>query len=386
VQPSTSSDRNESQEARSRLSRRRVLQAAGAAGAGLTLGTALNTAGASAAAPRGLSGGEPKYDVLLQATKENSLWGWFPIDRPSVLTVKSGTVVKINAVNQSGASSVGGPVPYFEALGVPADQVLPELIDISTIPRTPGSSGHVLTGPLYVEGAEPGDVLEIKILDLAPRVPYGINSTGPGSGVLSSLLAERSTRLLTLDKHNQYYQFAPGIRIPFKPFAGITGVAPPADAGFVSANPPNRWGGNLDIKDLTAGSTLFLPVFRPGAQFYIGDTHGAQGHGEIDQTAIEHSMSFTAQFTVRKGASLVYPQAELPDHMVTTGINADLDVALQIAATEAINYLRQVTKGALTPADAYALCSVAVDFVIAEAVDGNKLVAAYIPKSLLPKK
>ncbi|GAA1644916.1 acetamidase/formamidase family protein [Kribbella alba] len=385
MQPTTSSGRNESTEARSRLSRRRILQAAGAAGAGLTLGTALSTEGAAAAAPRGFGGGKPKYDVLLQATKENSLWGWFPIDRPSVLTVKSGTVVKINAVNQSGASAVGGPVAYFEALGVPADQVLPELIDISTIPRTPGSSGHVLTGPLYVEGAEPGDVLEIKILDLSPRVPYGINSTGPGSGVLSGLLAQRSTRLLTLDKHNEYYQFAPGIRIPFKPFAGITGVAPPADAGFVSANPPNRWGGNLDIKDLTAGSTLFLPVFRPGAQFYIGDTHGAQGHGEIDQTAIEHSMSFTAQFTVRKGASLVYPRAELPDHMVTTGINADLDTALQMAATEAINYLREVTKGALSAADAYALCSVAVDFVIAEAVDGNKLVAAYIPKSLLPK-
>jgi acetamidase/formamidase len=386
VQPPTSSSRNQSnQVARSRLSRRRVLQAATAAGAGLTLGTALTTEGASAApVPQGISGAtKPKYDVLLQATKENSLWGWFPIDRPSVLTVKSGTVVKINAVNQSGASSVGGPVPYFEALGVPADQVLPELIDISTIPRTPGSSGHVLTGPLYVEGAEPGDVLEIRILDLSPRVPYGINSTGPGSGVLSGLLAERKTRLLTLDKHNQYYQFAPGIRVPFKPFAGITGVALPADAGFVSANPPNRWGGNLDIKDLTAGSTLFLPVFRPGAQFYIGDTHGAQGHGEIDQTAVEHSMSFTAQFTVRKGASLVYPRAELPGHMVTTGINADLDVALQIAATEAINYLREVTRGALSAADAYALCSVAVDFVIAEAVDGNKLVAAYIPKSLL---
>ncbi|GHH87113.1 amidase [Streptomyces sulfonofaciens] len=368
--------------ARSRLSRRRVLQAAGASAA---LGTALGTAlpGVARAAAARAKGGRT-YDVLLRTSKENALWGWFPTSRPAVLTVPSGTVVKIDAVNQAGVSAPNGPVAYFEALGVPADQVLPELADIATIPRTPGSSGHVLTGPLHVEGAEPGDVLEIRILDVAPRVPYGVNSTGPGSGVLPRLLTEPSTRLLTLDRHNRYYRFAPGIRVPFRPFAGITGVAPPTDAGFVSANPPDRWGGNLDLKDLTAGATLYLPVFQPGAQFYIGDTHGAQGHGEIDQTAVEHSMSFTARFTVRKGGRLTYPRADLPGHTVAMGIDADLDVALQVAATEAIGCLREATHGSLGDADAYALCSLAVDFVIAEAVDGNKLVAAYIPKSLLP--
>jgi acetamidase/formamidase len=360
------------------LSRRNVLSAAGATGAGL------NPRSALAAQTRQALRGDHHYDALLKTSKETALWGWFPTSRPSVLTVKSGTVVRIDAINQSGVSAAQGPLAYFEALGVPADQVLPELEEIHTIPRTPGSSGHVLTGPLYVEEAEPGDVLEIRILDVSPRVPYGVNSTGPGSGVLPQLLSDRSTRLLTLDKHNRYYQFAPGIRVPFRPFMGITGVAPPTEAGFVSANPPNRWGGNLDMRDLTAGSTLFLPVFQPGAQFYTGDSHGAQGHGEIDQTAVEHSMSLTAQFIVRKGASLEYPRAELPDHMVCMGIDADLDTALQVAATQAIGYLREVTKGALSVADAYALCSVAVDFVIAEAVDGNKVVAAYIPKSLLP--
>jgi acetamidase/formamidase len=370
--------------ARSMLSRRNVLRAAGATGAGLGLGAVLNPSSALAAQTGQARRDDHQYEALLKTSKETALWGWFPTSRPSVLTVKSGTVVKIDAVNQSGVSAAQGPVAYFEALGVPAHQVLPELEEIHTIPRTPGSSGHVLTGPLYLEEAEPGDVLEVRILDVSPRVPYGVNSTGPGSGVLSQLLSDRSTRLLTLDKHNRYYQFAPGIRVPFRPFMGITGVAPPTEAGFVSANPPNRWGGNLDMRDLTAGSTLFLPVFQPGAQFYTGDSHGAQGHGEIDQTAVEHSMSLTAQFIVRKGASLEYPRAELPDHMVSMGIDADLDTALQIAATQAIGYLREVTKGALTVADAYALCSVAVDFVIAEAVDGNKVVAAYIPKSLLP--
>lgn len=370
--------------ARSMLSRRNLLRSAGATGAGLTLGAALPAGSAFAAQTAQARSGKPRYDALLKTSKDTALWGWFPTSRPSVLTVKSGTVVKIDAINQSGVSDPRGPVAYFEALGVPADQVLPELEEIHTIPRTPGSSGHVLTGPLYIEEAQPGDVLEIRILDVSPRVPYGVNSTGPGRGVLSNLLSEPSTRLLTLDKHNRYYQFAPGIRVPAKPFMGITGVAPPTDAGFVSANPPNRWGGNLDVRDLTAGSTLFLPVFQPGAQFYTGDSHGAQGHGEIDQTAIEHSMSLTAQFIVRKGASLEYPRAELRDHMVAMGIDADLDIALQISANQAIGYLREVTKGALSVADAYALCSIAVDFIIAEAVDGNKVVAAYIPKSLLP--
>lgn len=370
--------------ARSMLSRRNLLRAAGATGAGLTLGAAVPPSSALAAEAGQAGSGKQRYDALLKTSKETALWGWFPTSRPSVLTVKSGTVVKIDAINQSGVSDARGPVAYFEALGVPADQVLPELEEIHTIPRTPGSSGHVLTGPLYIEEAQPGDVLEIRILDVSPRVPYGVNSTGPGRGVLSNLLSEPSIRLLTLDENNRYYQFAPGIRVPFKPFMGITGVAPPTEAGFVSANPPNRWGGNLDVRDLTAGSTLFLPVFQPGAQFYTGDSHGAQGHGEIDQTAIEHSMSLTAQFIVRKGAGLEYPRAELRDHMVPMGIDADLDIALQIAATQAIGYLREITKGALSVADAYALCSVAVDFIIAEAVDGNKVVAAYIPKSLLP--
>lgn len=367
-------------EAQSMLSRRTLLAAAASAGGGVALGTAVPAEAAQPAAP-----GAPKFGAYLKATKANSLWGWFPTSRESVLTVRSGTVVKIDAVNQSGVSSSRGPVAYFEALGVAPEDVIPELADIATIPRTQGASGHVLTGPLYVSGAEPGDVLQIDVLDVAPRVPYGINSTGPDSGVLrgTGLIPESSTRLLTLDKHNRFYDFGHGIRIPFRPFSGITGVAPLTDAGFVSANPPDRWGGNMDLKDLTAGSTIYLPVFQPGAQFYIGDTHGAQGHGEIDQTAVEHSMAYTARFTVRKGAALEWPRAETPTHHITMGANVDLDVALQITATEAIRFLREKTRGALSTTDAYALCSLAVDFVIAEAVDGNLLVAAYIPKDLV---
>ncbi|GAA5018053.1 acetamidase/formamidase family protein [Actinopolymorpha pittospori] len=367
------------------LSRRGVLRAVGASGAGLALGTAM-TSPASAAATSGspAARGGARKPVVLRTTQETALWGYFPVDRAPVMRVASGSVVRIDAVNQSGVSAAQGPVAYFEDLGVPADEVLPELAEVAKNPRPAGASGHILTGPLYVEGAEPGDVLEIKIMNVSPRVAYGVNSTGPGSGVCPDLLDARSTRLLRLDKHNRYYQFAPGIRVPFSPFMGIMGVAPPTSAGFVSANPPNKWGGNLDFRDLIAGSTLYLPVFQPGALFYTGDTHGAQGHGEVDQTAVEHSMSMTAQFTVRKGASLEFPRAENKQYMFCMGIDADLDVALQIAVREACGYLVEATRGALTTADAYALCSIAVDFIVAEAVDGNKVIVAYIAKSLLP--
>ncbi|MFI7617466.1 acetamidase/formamidase family protein [Nonomuraea terrae] len=328
----------------------------------------------------------PRTAVVLPTTKETAIWGYFPTDRAPVLTVDSGTIVRIDAVNQTGVSAADGPVAYFEALGVPADEVLPELAEIARNPRPAGSSGHVLTGPVAVRGAEPGDVLEISILDVSPRVPYGVNISGPGSGVCGDLLDTASTRLLRLDGDGGHYAFGHGIEVPFRPFAGIMAVAPPTSAGFVSANPPDRWGGNMDFRDLVAGTTLYLPVFQPGGLFYVGDTHGAQGHGEVNQTAVEHSMAFTARFTVRKDLHLEWPRAESDAYVWCMGIDADLDVALRIAVEEAVGYLVEHSGGALTTADAYALCSIAVDFVVAEAVDGNKVIVAYLAKSLLPRR
>ncbi|HEX5493604.1 MAG TPA: acetamidase/formamidase family protein [Mycobacteriales bacterium] len=323
--------------------------------------------------------------AVLRTGRDTALWGWFPTDRPPVLTVESGAVVRIETVNQMGASAPGGPVAYFTELGVPAGAVLPELAEVAAIPRTPGSSGHVLVGPVHVAGAEPGDTLEVQVLDVSPRVDYGVNATGPNCGVLPDLLTAGSTRLLRLDSTGRYYQFAPGIAIPFRPFMGIMAVAPPTEAGFVSANPPDRWGGNLDFRELTAGSTLYLPVFQPGAQFYTGDSHGAQGHGEVDQTAVEHSMTLTARFRVRKGerdAPLEWPRAQNAEYVFCMGIDPDLDVALEIAVEQSVRYL--VETAALSVPDAYALCSVGVDFVIVEAVDGTKVVAGYLPRTYLP--
>ncbi|WP_349828272.1 acetamidase/formamidase family protein [Brevibacterium litoralis] len=329
----------------------------------------------------------PTPDHLVVADASNSIMGFFPQDHPPAVRVASGATVRIDAVNQFGVHHPDGPTAYFAELGVDPADVLPELEDIARLPRPDFASGHVLTGPVYVEDARPGSVLRVDILDISPRVDYGVNVSGHGSGVLPDLLEGRHVRLLRLDTTRSHYDFEAGIRVPFRPFSGITAVAPPDSAGDVSANPPDRWGGNMDIKDFVAGSTLYFPVFQPGGQFWIGDTHGAQGHGEVNQTAVEHSMSFTARFTVEERPAdhgpLEWPRAKVADHWVLMGAHEDLDVALEIAVQQAIDFLVEYTAGALDTAAAYSLCSIAVDFVVGEAVDGNKLVAAYVPDHLL---
>jgi acetamidase/formamidase len=240
---------------------------------------------------------------LLETNRGTGSWGFFTPTPEPALKVRPGARVRINTISWTGVSAPEGPVAFFEKLGVPADQLLPELTEMAEIPWPSGTSSHILTGPVAVEGAEPGDVLEVRILDVSPRVPYGVHITGPRCGVLPDLLDTRCVRLFRLDREQRFYPFG-RTRIPFRPFAGIMGVAPPTEAGTVSANPPDRWGGNMDIRDLVAGSTVYLPVFQPGGLFTVGDTHGAQGHGEVSQTAIEHSMSVTVRFAVHKGHAL----------------------------------------------------------------------------------
>ena len=319
--------------------------------------------------------------VVLETSRETAGWGLFVPDSEPVLTVKPGACVTINTVSWTGATAPQGPIAYFEALGVPADQVLPELLEVATMPFPEGASGHVLTGPIGVEGAEPGDVLEIRVLDVSPRVPYGVNSSGPGLGVLGDLLERRTARQLRLDPEQRFYAIGGGIEIPFRPFAGIMAVAPPTGVGAVSANPPGSWGGNMDFRDLVAGSTLYLPVFQPGGMYYTGDTHGAQGHGEVNQTAVEHSMAVTVQFFVHKGGALKFPRAENRDHVWCTGIHADLNLAMRIATEEVVDYLVGVL--GMPDVEAYRLSSLVADFKVAEAVNVNKVVIAEIHKDRL---
>ncbi|NDU77669.1 acetamidase [Actinomadura sp. DSM 109109] len=319
--------------------------------------------------------------VVLDTNRDTASWGLFDPHMEAVLTVEPGACVTINTVSWVGANAPEGPVTFFDSLGVPAGELLPELLEVAAMPRPDGSSGHVLTGPIAVRGAEPGDVLEVRVLDVSPRVSYGVMITGPRLGVLGDLLEKRSTRLYRLGPDGRSYPFGGGIEIPFRPFAGIMAVAPPADAGVVSANPPDRWGGNMDFRDLVAGSALYLPVFQPGGMFVTGDTHGAQGHGEVAQTAIEHSMSVTVQFFVHPGGPLAYPRAEDGDHIWCTGIHADLDEAMRIANREVVGYLTGVM--GMRNDDAYRFAGLAVDFKVAEAVNGNKVVVAEILKDRL---
>ena len=172
-----------------------------------------------------------------------------------------------------------------------------------------GLGVHVLTGPIYVEGAAPGDALEVRVLDLEFRVPYGVNNTGPGSGVLPDLFATPTPRIIKTDLQRKVALLPGGIELPLSPFLGIMGVAPPPDLIIVSSGPPGNWGGNLDLRTLTVGATLYLPVFNDGALFYTGDPHGVQGDGEVDGGALEQSLTATLQFILHKGAGQIHARA-----------------------------------------------------------------------------
>jgi acetamidase/formamidase len=190
-------------------------------------------------------------------------------------------------------------------------------------------------------------------------------------------------RIITLDREKMMGHFADGIEIPLHPFFGSMGVAPPKEAGRWNSAPPWIHGGNLDNKELVAGTTLFIPVHVKGALFEIGDGHAAQGNGEVDITAIETSLSGKLQFVVHKGKKLPWPMAETPTHIITMGCDRDLNAATHIAVREMIRYLMEEKK--LSQADAYMLCSVAADVNITQLVDGNVGVHAMLPKAIFVK-
>jgi acetamidase/formamidase len=261
--------------------------------------------------------------------------------------------------------------------------LLQDAIDIyKTVPRTKGMSVHVLTGPIYVEGAAPGDMLEVRIHNFELRVPYGVNNSGPTSGVLPGLLSGPAVKIIKLDTKRNVALFSDNIEVPLAPFLGIMAVAPSRDVLLVSSRPPWRWGGNIDFNKLVPGSSLYLPVFNTGAQFYTGDPHAVQGDGEINGTAIEASLTATLQFIVHKGAgkAMSWPRAEDATHYYTMGMDLDLNVAMRQATRETVNFLRE--EFGLSTEDAYALASIAVDFRVAEAVDSVQMIYGMIPKKL----
>lgn len=320
-------------------------------------------------------------DATLHSTPETVLWGYIAANLPPALTIKSGQIVEIEALSHQGLTTSQDPEKFFGAHGIPANDVLADAkIVFSEMKRPKGASVHILTGPIYVEAAEPGDTLEVRVLDIKFRVPYGVNNTGPGKGVLPTLLKEPSAKLIRLDLERRVALFSDEIQIPLNPFMGIMAVSPPTSLGMVSSTPPGAWGGNIDLKFCGIGSSLFLPIFNKGGQFFTGDGHAVQGDGEVDGGAIEISLKPTLQFVLHKGQTIKLPRVETATDYLTTGLDVDLNVATRIALQEAVDFLQ--TEKDMSTADAYALSSLAIDLGIGEAVDVVNLVYARIPKKI----
>jgi acetamidase/formamidase len=312
----------------------------------------------------------------LKVTPDTLAWGYYWAGAKPVLTVQSGDIVEIQTVS-------GNPAT-FEAAGLPAAQIQPELRRLySEVPKeAKGPGGHLLTGPVAIEGAKPGDVLEVRIREIRLDVPYAYNSAGR-NGFLADVFPQGRTKILPLDRKRMTAQFAPGIDIPLRPFFGSMGIAPPESAGKVNSAPPGIHAGNLDNKELVAGTKLFIPVHAPGALFEVGDGHAGQGNGEVDITAMETSLTGVFQFILHHDMHLTWPRAETPTHYITMGLDPDLTQAARLCALETIDFL--VNEKKLSRDDAYALASIAIDMSITQLVDGTKGVHAMIPKSLFKK-
>jgi acetamidase/formamidase len=315
--------------------------------------------------------GTASNPFILNLTPTTVVWGNYWSETKPALRIQSGDYVKVRTVLTSNPERL-------EAAGVAPDQVEKELRDVQSV-KDRGPGGHVLTGPIYIEEAEPGDVLEVKINKIDLAIPYGYNAIGQ-SGYLSDEIFDRKMMIIKLDKEKMIGHFANGIDIPLHPFFGSMGVAPPKEVGKWNSAPPWIHGGNLDNKELVAGSSLFIPVHVKGALFEIGDGHAAQGNGEVDITAIETSLIANLQFIVHKGKPIHWPRAETTTHIITMGCDRDLNTATHIAIREMIQYLMEEKK--LSQSDAYMLCSVAADVNITQLVDGNVGVHAMLPKNI----
>lgn len=306
----------------------------------------------------------------LRATPETVAWGYYVATKAPALRIVSGDIVDVTTM-------ITNSPRRLESVGVPPEEIQQELRDIYEQVTDRGPGGHILTGPIYIEEAEPGDVLEVRILSIDLAIPYGYNGC---SGFLRANCGERRTRIFRFDTERMVAPFGSGIEIPLRPFFGSMGVAPPPSSGRISSNPPWIHAGNMDNRELVAGTTLYIPVHAKGALFQVGDGHAAQGDGEVNQTAIETSLNGRLQFYVHKDRHLNWPRAETSTHFIVMGMDPDLTKATQIAVQEMIDFLMEERH--LERGDAYSLASIAADLRITELVDGNVGVHMMIAKSL----
>jgi acetamidase/formamidase len=315
-------------------------------------------------------------EYTLAARPSTVVWGYYSAQAKPVLTVHSGDTVRIET-----ASSCPPPERLEEAGVRPSD--IPQYVrDIHQKVTDKGPGGHILTGPVAIAEADPGDVLEVQIVKIDLDVPYSCNSFGPGRGFIPNDFPYSRLKIIPLDRERMTAQFAPGITIPLHPFFGSMGVAPPT-RGRLNSGPPWMHAGNMDNKELVAGTTLYIPVHAPGALFEVGDGHAGQGNGEVDITAMETLLTGTFRFIVHKDEHLLWPQAETPTHYIAMGFDEDLVTATEMALRNMLDFLCKTKH--LSRDDAYMLSSVAVDLNITQLVDGKLGVHAMCPKSIFAK-
>ncbi len=325
----------------------------------------------------------------LLATPSTIAWGYYWSKARPILTVHSGDTVKIQTL-----STCGSPERLKDG-GVAADDIPQDVTDIyaaKDIDKGPG--GHILTGPVEIAEAQPGDVLEVRIKKIDIDVPWACNGFSAGRGFLPDDFPYGKMTIIPLDRtaassgNAGLANFAPGVKIPLRPFFGSMGDAPPESAGRYNSAPPWMHGGNMDNKELVAGTTLYLPVHAPGALFEVGDGHAGQGNGEVDITALETMLTGTFEFIVHKARKgdqhLLWPRAETPTSYISMGFSEDLVKATEMATRNMIDFL--VNEKHLTRDQAYQLTSVAVDLDITQLVDGKVGVHAICPKGIFAGK
>jgi acetamidase/formamidase len=332
-------------------------------------------AGAALACSAGICGA-PAAEYTLMPSPQTVNIGNFNAATKPVLTIESGDTVVI----ETAAAMEPGEI---DQSGVVPPTAVPQYVrDIYREVKDRGPGPHVLTGPVFVTGAMPGDVLEVRILEIDLAVDYGYNRQRPYNGALPEEFPGFFQRIFPINRQAKTAAIAPGVVVPLtRPFFGTMGVAPLPAMGRIGSGPPGIHTGNIDNKDVAAGATLYMPVYTPGGLFSVGDGHGAQGHGEVDLSAVETGLRGKFQFIVRKDMKITWPRAETATHWIVMGLNPSLEEAMKIATRETIAFITERFPK-LSRQEAYMIASIAVDYHVTQVVDGTKGIHGMIPKAI----
>jgi acetamidase/formamidase len=308
----------------------------------------------------------------IDASPETVHWGYFDAALKPLITVEPGDTVTLSTVSGQPTQI---PKPGSGLTVPPALTAIHQKLQ----PKLGGP--HIMTGPVAVRGAKAGQVLEVRIKAIELHYDWGYNTIRPLGGALPDDFKEMRNIHIPLDKQRMIGRMSWGLELDLKPFFGVMVVAPPAAWGPVNSPPPRRNGGNMDNKELVAGTTLFLPIHTDGALFSVGDGHGVQGDGEVCITAIETGLIGTFELHVRPDMTLEWPMAETPTHVMTMAFDPDLDDCVVIALRDMIKLICARTN--LSREDAYTLCSLAADLRVTQVVNGSKGIHVMLEKKLI---